>query len=156
MKKGICLLLGTMILFSCAMAEREVRLPNSRYLIEVPDWMRYSKPEEKDMGVEAYISEMLEIDYMSYPLAALVREKTEDPLRVIAEDSAAKGKEVELRRVGGIEMLCFRTVDEADRAPCIGYVFLDGEWLVEIDFWYATQEAADLTGKIISSVRETE
>jgi hypothetical protein len=61
---------------------------------------------------------------------------------------------VELRKINGIEMLCFRTMDESDKAPCIGYVFEDGDWLVELDFWYSTEEAANLTTQIISSIHE--
>ena len=62
--------------------------------------------------------------------------------------------DVELRKVKDTELLCFRTSDEADGASCIGYVFEDGEWMVEIDFWYATEEAAKLTTTIISSIHE--
>ena len=65
MKKAVCLLVCIGFLFGCASAERSVALPNSRYTIEVPDWMRYSEPEDEYSGVEAYVSEMLEIDYTS-------------------------------------------------------------------------------------------
>ena len=148
------ILICMMLLFSCAQAERSVALPHSRYMIEVPDWMRYSEPEEEHKGVEAYVSEMLEIDYTSYPRATMIGTGTAGSLREVAENSAAKGKEVELRSINGIEMLCFRTIDESDKAPCIGYVFEDGEWMIEVDFWYATEEAADLTKTIISSIHQ--
>ena len=140
--------------FSCALAERSVALPNSRYVIEVPDWMRYSEPGEEYEGVEAYLSEMLEINYTSYPRATMIGSGAAGSLREVAENSVAKGKEVELRSVNGIEMVCFRTIDESDKTPCIGYVFEDGNWIVEIDFWYATKEAAKLTATIISSIHE--
>ena len=147
-------LLCLTLLLGCAQAERSVMLPNSRYIIEVPDWMRYSEPEDDYSGVEAYVSEMLEIDYTSYPRATMIATGAAGSLREVAENSAAKGKEVELRSVNGIEMLCFRTMDESDQAPCIGYVFEDGEWMIEIDFWYATEEAANLTTSIISSIHQ--
>ena len=154
MKKAVCLLVCIGFLFSFASAERSVALPNSRYTIEVPDWMRYSEPEDEYSGVEACVSEMLEIDYTSYPRATMIGPGAAGSLREVAESSAAKGKEVELRSINGIEMLCFRAFDESDQAPCIGYVFEDGEWMVEIDFWYATEEAAKLTATIISSIHE--
>ena len=135
MKKAVCLLVCIGFLFSCASAERSVALPNSRYTIEVPDWMRYSEPEDEYSGVEAYVSEMLEIDYTSYPRATMIGPGAAGSLREVAESSAAKGKEVELRSINGIEMLCFRAFDESDQAPCIGYVFEDGEWMLEIDSW---------------------
>ena len=153
MNKIMSLLICMLLLFSCAAAEQEVPLPNSRYVICVPDWMEYSAPEEGDSGVDAYISLSLEIDYFSYPKAEMVRLGMPETLREAAEDRAAKGAEAELREVNGIEMLCFRTTDDADGAPCIGYVFEDGDWMIEVDFWYATQEAAELTATIISSIR---
>ena len=69
------------------------------------------------------------------------------------EEQAAKGSDVEIRTVNGIEMLVYRVMDEADGAPCIGYAFVDGTQIVEVFFWYATQEAADLTKRIIETIR---
>lgn len=156
MKRLTGLVICLVMLFGCAAAEQSVTLPKSRYVIEIPDWMRYSSSdaEEAYKGVEAYVSEMLEIDYTAYPKATLIGPGAAGSLREVAEVSAAKGNEVELRSINGIEMLCFRTMDESDKAPCIGYVFVDGEWIVEVDFWYSTQEAADLTTSIISSIHE--
>ena len=140
----------------CAAAEQSVKLPKSKYVIEIPDWMRYSNADEEEAykGVEAYVSEMLEIDYTAYPKTTLIGPGAAGSLREVAEVSAAKGNEVELRKINGVEMLCFRTMDESDKAPCIGYVFVDGEWIVEVDFWYSTQEAADLTTQIIASIHQ--
>ena len=156
MKRLAGLLVCLMMVVGCAAAEQRVTLPKSRYAIEVPDWMRYSNADEDEeyRGVEAYVSELLEIDYTAYPKVTLIGPGAAGSLREVAEASAAKGNEVELRRINGIEMLCFRTMDERDRTPCIGYVFVDGEWIVEIDFWYSTQEAANLTTRIISSIHE--
>ena len=156
MKRLLFLLVCIMLFSTCAQAERSVALPNSRYMIEVPDWMRYSEAGEEYNGVEAYLSEMLEIDYTSYPKGSMIGPGAAGSLREVAENSAAKGNEVELRNVNGIEMLCFRTMDESDKTPCIGYVFEDGDWMIEIDFWYSTDEAARLTGSIISSIRESD
>ena len=155
MKKRIGLLLCVILFFGCAKADRTVQLPQSRYVIDVPDWMRYSA-EDSEHSMEAYTSEMLEIDYTCYPKSSVLRDGETDSLRVLAEKSVAKGMEAELRQINGIEMVCYRLTDASDDAPCIGYLFEDGDMLVEIDFWYATQEAADLTGKIISTIREGE
>ena len=156
MKRTMGLLACLLLLFGCARAERTAELPNCRYVIEIPDWMRYSEAEEEYNGVEAYVSEMLEIDYTSYPLETLIGPGAAGSLREVAEASAAKGNEVELRKINGIEMLCFRTIDESDKAPCVGYVFVDGDWIVELDFWYSTEEAAKLTTQIISSIHISE
>ena len=157
MKKRLAAVLLACVLTlaaGCALADQSVALPNSRYVIEVPDWMRFSEADEEHNGVAAFYSEMLEVDYVSYPRASMIGPGTAGSLREVAENSAARGREVELRSVNGVEMLCFRILDESDKAPCIGYVFEDGNWMIEVDFWYATEEAARLTGSIISSIHE--
>lgn len=157
MGKRFAVLLACLLVFTgLAQAERSVALPNSRYVIEVPDWMRFSEADEEHNGVAAYYSEMLEMDYTTYAKSYMIGPGAAGSLREVAENRAAKGREVELRSINGIEMLCFRMVDESDRAPCIGYVFVDGDWAVEIDFWYATEEAAKLTAEIISSIHPAE
>ena len=155
MKKMICLLVCLAFLPACSAAEKTVELPGSRYVIDVPDRMEYSPAAlPTDMGVEAYISEDLEMDYRSYPKTEAATFGISGTLRETAEQLVNLGVEAELREVGGIEMLVYRTQDPADGAPCIGYVFEDGGMLVEVFFWYATQEAADDTARIISSIRE--
>ena len=139
MRTVLCILVCCLMLLSCASAEQEVLLPGGRYAVDVPDWMEYSEPVDGDAGVEAYVSKDLEMDYISYQKAEMIR--------------AEKGSKIELRKVNGIEMLCFRLVDEEDGTPCIGYLFEDGELLIEIDFWYATQEAADMTKTIMETIR---
>lgn len=154
MKRIISLILLMGMLAGCAAAEQAVELPGGRYVIDVPDWMDFSDAVDGDAGVDAYVSVDLEMDYIAYPKAEAVNLGMKETLRETAQERAAEGADVQLRKVNGIEMLCFRTCDEEDGAPCIGYVFEDGDLLIEIDFWYATQEAADETKKIISSIRE--
>lgn len=148
MKKAVSFLICTVLLFSFAMAEQRVVLPGSRYAIDIPDGMKYSPAEEVDEGIEAYISDTLEMDYFSYPMTEGML-----TLQQRAEAQAAKGSDVEMRTVNGIEMLVYRVTDEADGAPCIGYAFMDGTQIVEVFFWYATQEAADLTRSIMETIR---
>ena len=85
MKRIISLLACLILLFSCAAAERIVSLPNSRYVIDLPDWMAYSPPEPEDYGVEAYISDTLEMDFVSYLKADAVKQGMAETLRETAE-----------------------------------------------------------------------
>ena len=55
--------------------------------------------------------------------------------------------------MNGIKMVCVRMKDESDGAPGIGYIFEDGDLMIEIDFWYATQEAAEKTKLIMETIR---
>lgn len=150
MRKMISLLICLTFLFGCAAAEQSVLLPGSRYVIDIPDHMEYSEPEEGDFGVEAYVSDTLEMDYRSYPASESGLMPT---LRKSAEWLAENGVNAELYDVNGIEMLVYRVTDKADGAPCIGYVMMDGTQVVEVFFWYATQEAADITKRIMESIR---
>ena len=155
MRKVISLLVFILMLVPvCAFAGQEVPLPNSRYMIEVPDWMDYNDPVDGAAGVEAYISADLEMDYISYPTATAAEMGMPGSLQETAEKLRANGTEAELRKIRGIEMICYRMKDEdADATPCIGYVIEDGGFIIEIDFWYATQEAADQAAEIIQTIR---
>lgn len=155
MKKWIGLLICMILLFSFAAAEKTVTLPGNRYVIDVPDWMKYSEPEEEDNGVQAYISDTLEMDYLTYTHEEAAALGFSDTLRETAEKLTAVGVEAELYEVNGIEMLVYRLSDEADGAPGIGYAFADGDRIVEVIFWYATQEAADYTRQIMETIRES-
>ena len=152
MKKGFSLLICMILLLSCAAAEQTVFLPQSRYALILPDGMAYSAPEEEDFGVKAFISDTLEMDYRSYPREEAAAFGLMPTMRESAETLAAQGADVELRDVNGIEMLVYRVTDDADGAPCIGYVFEDGDQIVEVFFWYATQDAADMTKKIMETI----
>ena len=68
MKKVICILAFVILALPvCACAVQEVFLPNSRYAVDVPDWMDYNDPVDGVAGVDAYLSEDLEMYYISYP-----------------------------------------------------------------------------------------
>ena len=109
MKKICCFLVLAVLLCGCALAEREVPLPNSRYAVNVPDWMRFkADPAYPDIG--AYVSEMLEMDFTSYPRGTGA-DGQEKPLKETAEALVSAGAEAELREINGIEMVCFRTTD---------------------------------------------
>ena len=155
MKTVICLLVCIMLMFGCAAGEQQVLLPGGRYAIDVPDWMEYSDPVDGDAGMEAYISDDLEIDFVSYEKAEAMKLGMPETLKETAKQQREEGNKTEIRKVNGIEMLVFRTEDEEDGTQGIVYVFEDGELIIEINFWYATQEAADLTKTIMESIRET-
>ena len=154
MKTVLCLLVCIALVFGCAAAEQEVLLPGGRYAIDVPDWLDYSDPVDGDAGMEAYISEDLEIDFVAYEKTEAITLGMPETLKETAKQQRAEGKKTEIRKVNGIEMLVFRTEDEEDGAPGIVYVIDDGEWIIEIEFWYATQEAADETKTIMETIRE--
>ena len=96
------------------------------------------------------------MDYRSYPVVEAAELGLMPTLRESAEKLAANGMEAELREVNGVEMLVYRLTDDTDGTPCIGYVFMDGTQMVEVFFWYATQEAADQSKTIMETIRINE
>ena len=156
MKKIIDLVVCLMMLVSgVAMADQTVELlPGCRYVVDIPDDMEYESPETSENGVETYFNSNLEMDCFCYPKSEAVNLGMAETLKETAKALAEKGWEAELRKVNGIKMVCVRMMDEADGAPGIAYIFEDGDMMIEIDFWYATQEAADRTLQIMSSLRE--
>ena len=157
MKKGFALLICTALLFAgCAAADQAVMLPGNRYMIDIPDGMAYSGPQGGDGGIHAYVSGTLEMDYMSYPVEDTAAPDPSENLKDRAKKLTAAGVEVELRQVNGIDMIVYRIADETDGTPGIGYVLEDGGMVVEVIFWFATQEAADLSQRIMETIRIAE
>ena len=146
MKRLLCLLLLCLMVCPAALADQIIWLPESSWSLLVPDYMIYDPPLEGADCAFACVSNTLEIDFFRYPAG-------QDTLLDMAQQLVSAGQEAELRKVNDLEMLVYRTVDTSlDQAPCIGYAMREGDWLIEICFWYATQEAGDLTAQIISSI----
>ena len=153
MKKLLCFVICGMLALGCAAAEQEVVLPNSRYVLEVPDRMEYSDPVDGDRGVEAYVSKDLEMDYLSYTKEQAAEKGMKDTLKESVKFLNESGIKAELRKIQGIEVLCYRTEDDTDGARCAGYVLMDGDWLIEISFWYASEDAAKEAEEIMKTIR---
>ena len=62
MKKIIGLMICLMMLFGIAMADQTVDLPQSRYVVDIPDDMDYESPEASENGVDTYFTYDLEMD----------------------------------------------------------------------------------------------
>ena len=153
MRKGIGLLICMALLFSFAAAEQTVALPESRYVIDVPDGMIYSAPETGDNGVQAYYSDTLEMDYLSYSREEAAALGMQPTLLETAEKLKERGTETELREINGIEVLVYHLTDDTDGAPGIGYVVADGDRFTEIIFWYADMNAAETARAIMETIR---
>ena len=156
MKKIVILAVCLILLCGTAMADQTIDLPGSRYVIDIPDDMEYESPEASENGVETYFTYDLEIDCLCYPKTEAANLGMAETMKETVKALVEKGMEAELRKVNGIMMACIRMEDETDGAPGIGYIFEDGDMLIEIDFWYATQEAADKTAAIMESIRTEE
>ena len=134
-----------------ALATQEVALPDSRYVLDVPDWMRYVGPGEDDECVFAYVSEILEMDVFSY-------EEDGSTQKELGEKIAKKNPEfhVELREIQGLTMVCYQgsveTEKEEEKASCVGFVLRDGKRQIEMVFWYSTEDSFRIAEEIIDSI----
>ena len=154
MKKIIGLVICLMMLGGIAMADQTIELlPGLGYVVDIPDDMEYVSPEASENGVETYFTNDLEMDCICYPKSEAENLGMAETLKETVKVLTEKGWEAELRKVSGITMVCFRMKDESDGAPGIGYIFEDGDLMIEIDFWYATQEAAERTKTIMETIR---
>ena len=156
MRKLVCLGIALIMMLGAALADQAVALPGERYSLTVPDEMEYSPKNTHDSAQSpyfqyAYYSSKLELemDVFVYPNGGIT-------LQRLAEEMAAKGQTVEIRRISGQELLCYMgqdSPDTSDGAPYIGYVLMDGDQAIEITFWYATQKGMDKTAEIMNTLR---
>ena len=154
MRRWMCAMLAAVLVLAagcCAMAEEKVKLPDSRYYITLPSGMEYDGPGPMDGDAFAfsYVGESLglDIDFLSYAAKGV-------ELASLVQGVGEKAEEAALYQVAGQEMIVYRATDPADGAKGIGYILKDGDRLVEIIFWYATQAAADMTEQIMLSLTE--
>ena len=158
MKRLMCGIMGLALVLLCmsgALAERKVKLPESRYSLTIPDGMEYDGPGElSDDSLFAWVSAKLGLDIEFF------RQKNDKgkTLQAMADYIIGDGVDAGIYRINGIEMIAYRDTDPQDPPEkgmkCIGYVFLDGDAAQMICFWYANQEAADLTAEIIGSITD--
>ena len=158
MKRLMCGLTVLALMLLClgsALAEQKVRLPESSYSLTLPDGMEYDGPGDiPDDAAFAWVSEDLGLDIQFF-CRANDRGAT---LPAMTDVLTGDGIDAAVYRINGIDMIAYRVIDPQDPPEkgmkCIGYVFLDGGMAQMICFWYANQEAADLTAEIIGSITD--
>ena len=158
MKRLMCGMMVLALVLLCmggALAEQEVQLPESSYRLTVPDGMEYDGPGDiPDDAAFAWVSGELGLDIQFF------RQPNDGgaALQAMADVIIGDGVDAEIRRINGIDMIAYRVADPQDPPEqgmkCIGYVFLDGDAAQMLCFWYAKQEAADLTAEIIGSITD--
>jgi hypothetical protein len=157
MKKTLSTLLALILLLclGTATADQKVTLPDSRYSLTLPDGMEYDGPGEgSDDARFAYVSESLGLDIQFF------RESDSKgaTLQTMTDVLIAKGVDAAVYRISGVDMIAYRVTDPQDPPQkgmkCVAYVLLDGEAAQMVCFWYANQNAANLSEKIISSITQ--
>ncbi len=142
----LCVLLALLLLTAgAAAAEKKQKLPDGNHTIILPDDMQMLQVTKSDTNLwRLFIGENLELEIFLYKGNGLTLEEN-------ALTLTEAGKEAELRQISDTVMLCYRDLDEADGAPCIGYVYVDGDRFIELTFWYGSEEAGQTALSVMES-----
>ena len=124
----------------------EIQLPDGQGVLTLPEGMISTpvSPEETDLWADYLRKPDLEMLIFCYDAQGA------EP-RTMAEALRNAGRTAETREIDGVEFLVFQDRDEADGAPCVGYAYVSGDALIEITFFYGSQEAMDRTYEIMES-----
>lgn len=140
------MLLGCMISAGAQSPGREIQLPDGCGTLTLPEGMVSApvSPEETDLWAVFQRAPDLEMLIFIYDAQGA------DP-RTMAEALRNAGRTAETREIDGVEFLVFQDRDETDGAPCVGYAYVSGNTLIEITFFYGSQDAMDRTYEIMES-----
>ncbi len=148
-RKGVLWLTAFILLASVTLpclAETETLLPDGKHRLLLPEGMIFQQPAANETDLKGIW--LLEPDLEMLVFCYDAGDITEQDL---AQKLVDAGRNAEVRRIGEQDFLVFQDVDESDGAHCIGYAFLAEGKMIEISFFYATQEAMDLTKTIMES-----
>ncbi|MBO4292174.1 MAG: hypothetical protein J5898_09735 [Lachnospiraceae bacterium] len=129
--------------------DTEAMLPDGVHLITMPAGMisQIPDPEESDLKGIFIRKPDLEMLVFAYNAGGT-------SVEALAEALREAGRETQIREISGERFLVYQDRDEADGAACVGYSYMYQGWMIEIAFFYGSQEAADLTAKIMESFHE--
>ncbi len=131
----------------CLAEEQEILLPDGVHYLVLPAEMTFQRPawDETDLAGIYLLPPDLEMLIFAYDM-------TGQTLQSLAETLEATGRPAEIREVAGTEFLVFQETDESDGTSCVGYSYLTENQMIEISFFYTTQDAMDLTKVIMESM----
>lgn len=149
MKRIAALLLVLFLLAGTAYADRTVKLEGTRYSLALPDEMEYDGPGQPGKADFAYVSDSLGLEILFTSADGSELSQLSDMIPFLADDV----DEVNPVTVNGIEMLKYRITAHNPEGKAIGYILRDGAKVWQVEFWYASQKAADLTKTIMESIQ---
>ncbi len=140
------LVLVLVMICGCALAEQRITLPGDRLTLRLPDEMTFSAAGRSELEEFrfAYYTKTLEMDVFAYPSGGKTLAEMGDMVR-------NSGVQAEIRKIGGIQVLCYSMTDESGN-PCAMYALQDGDQVIEIAFWYAEEKAAKQAEKIMKTI----
>ncbi len=140
------LLCGTALADTVLKRDTEAMLPDGVHLLTLPAGMVSQLPASDETDLKGIFLREPDLEMLVYAYPA----KGATP-QSLAEALVEAGRTAEVREIAGESFLVYQDRDEEDGTPCVGYSYLYRDWIIEISFFYASQEAADLTTAIMES-----
>lgn len=149
MKRTAAMLLVLLLLAGAAYADQAVKLEGTRFTLALPDEMEYDGPGKPGKADFAYVSGSLGLEILFTSADGSGLSQLTDIIPFLEDDV----DEVSPVTVNGIEMLKYRISAHNPEGKAIGYILRDGNKVWQVEFWYASQTAADLTKTIMESIQ---
>lgn len=144
---ALALCLALALLAGGGLAEGyRVALPDGNHSVRIPGDMTSQSPAQNETDLRGIYLLEPDLEMLVYSYDA-----GNSDVYTLAEALSSQNREAEVRRISDTDFLVFQDRDEADGAACVGYGYISGGKMVEISFFYSTQDAMDLTRAIMES-----
>ena len=128
------------------MSDTEAMMPDGLHFVTIPAGMIFQMPDPEETNLKGIFMRKPDLEMLVFAYDA--QGKTVEDLTAALSEA---GRTVEIREIAGERFLVYRDIDHADGTPCIGYAYLYEGWMIETSFFCGSQEAADLSTKIMES-----
>lgn len=150
MKKLLALLLACLLICPAALADVDYLLEDSGLTLTVPDAMTEQEPEEDDD--EDLLLACVNDDETLLMLIFCTEAEgltLDDVQEILSEDGTVSLYGVTI--INGVETVY--ALGEEDGAAYVAYFHVSGAALTQFMFWYMDEEAANLSGEIMATLR---
>lgn len=150
MKKMLALLLACLLICPAALADVDYLLEDSGLTLTVPDAMTEQEPEEDDD--EDLLLACVNDDETLLMLIFCTEAEgltLDDVQEILSEDGTVSLYGVTI--INGVETVY--ALGEEDGTAYVAYFHVSGTALTQFMFWYMDEEAANLSGEIMATLR---
>lgn len=150
MKKLLALLLACLLICPAALADVDYLLEDSGLTLTVPDAMTEQEPEEDDDD-DLLLACVNDDETLLMLIFCTEAEglTLDDVQEILSEDGTVSLYGVTI--INGVETVY--ALGEEDGTAYVAYFHVSGAALTQFMFWYMDEEAANLSGEIMATLR---